>query len=320
MSVSEPITASRSDSGWKELFDRSIAEMKAMELPDDVQIPSLPWALTEFLQAAADPDIEIRKLGQIIECDPGMTVDLLKCVNIATHGSAKPIRSATEALIRMGVPNARNHLMGAGLRSATLAYESRLMNHGNFWNESLRRGLFAQHAARKINTDSDLAFVGGLLQDFVLPVLTNQFDSDYIDFMREAAPAGKNLADWERETFGWDHATTAALMAQRWNMPDDLLCAILLHHRMDLPLKSPDKEVFHLFPVTLAALLPDQLSQVSNGVRQLVTADQRSSIFDLNELCDAVDDEVEAIAEGHEAPMYLSPIVLQTRDAMLAGL
>lgn len=318
MNSSESNPATPSSFAWNAVFQKSLAELQHLELPDDIQIPSLPATLHEFLEAASNPEFDVRKLGQIIERDAGMTVDLLKCVNIATLGSSHPVRSPTDALIRMGVANARNHLMAAGLRGATLAYESRLMNHRNFWNESLRRGLFAQHAAQTFQTDGDLAFVGGLLQDFVLPVLTNQFDSDYIQFMRDAAPQGVNLRDWERQTFGWDHATTGALMAKRWNMPDDLLCAILLHHSMDVPLKSPDTDLFSVFPVTLAALLPDQLSQVSSGVRQLITADQRSSVFDLDKLCEAVDSEVEAITDRHEAPMYLSPIVLQTRDAMMA--
>ncbi|GAB5441985.1 MAG: HDOD domain-containing protein [Fuerstiella sp.] len=304
---------------WNEICATSVATLTSIDLPEDLQIPSLPTALTEFLEAASKDDYDIRQLGRIVEHDPGMTVDLLKCVNSVAFGGKQAIKTPTEALVRMGVPKARNYLMAAGMRSATLAIESRLMNHRNFWNESLRRALFAQHSARNFGLDVDLAFIGGLLQDFVLPVVTNQYDTQYIEFLKEVAPTGKPLHEWERETFGWDHAAAGARMAQKWNLPDDLLCAILLHHQMDLPLKHPDSDLFNLFPVTLAALLPDQMMQISRGVNKLLDADGRSSVFHLDELCGDVDRELEQIAEGHDTPLCLQPIISQAREAKAAS-
>ncbi|MEQ9407871.1 MAG: HDOD domain-containing protein [Fuerstiella sp.] len=311
-------SSSASTFEWRKVCADAIASLKSIDLPDDLQIPSLPTALTEFLDASAGVDYEIPKLGQIIEHDPGMTVDLLKCVNVAAFGHMQPVKTPLEALIRLGVPKARNFLMAAGLRGATLAYESRLMNHRNFWNESIRRALFSQNAARNFKVDVDLAFIGGLLQDFVLPVLTNQYDDQYIQYLKNVAPQGISLTEWERDTFGWDHAAAGAFIAQKWNMPDDLLCAVLYHHRMDFALQAADAELFNLFPITLAALLPDQLCQVPGGVKKLVDADNRSTIFQLDELCEVVDREFEQIAEGHDRPLWLTPIIQQAREAMAA--
>ena len=301
---------------WGKVCAESIETLGVVELPSDLQIPSLPTALTEFLRESNRVDYDVRKLGRIVEHDPGMTVDLLKCVNSAAFGTKSPVRNPTDGLVRLGVRRARKYLMAAGMRSATMAHESRLMNHRNFWNESLRRALFSQHAARNLGLDDELAFIGGLLQDFVLPVLTNQYDEKYIHFLKEVAPEGVSLSEWERDTFGWDHASAGALVARKWNLPDDLLCAILLHHRMDLPLMSSDSELFNLFPITLAALLPDQLCQVPNGVQKLIAADARSDAFRLDALCSNVDAELEKIAEGHDTPLCLAPIIQQAREAL----
>lgn len=305
--------------GWEKVCSEAISSLRAIDLPEDLQIPSLPTALTEFLELSNSDDYDIRELGQIVEHDPGMTVDLLKCVNSAAFGGAQAIRTPTEALVRLGVPNARNYLMAAGMRSATLVYDSRLMNHRNFWNESLRRALFAQHTARKLQVDVELAFIGGLLQDFVLPVLTNQYDEEYIHFLKEVSPQGVALSDWEWDTFGCDHAAAGAWMAQKWNLPDDLLCAIFLHHKMEVALQAPDSGLFNLFPVNLAALLPDQLCQVPDGVSRLLAADSRSAVFCLDELCREVDSELEQIAEGHDVPLCLAPMIRQAREAIAAS-
>ncbi len=300
---------------WPQVCADALSSLKTLDLPDDLQVPSLPTSLTEFMDASSKDDYDVKKLGRIVEHDPGMTVDLLKCVNVAAHGANQPVKTPTDALVRLGVPKARNYLLAAGLRGATLAHESRLMNHRNFWNESIRRALFAQQAAKNLKVDVDLGFIGGLLQDFLLPVLTNKYDDKYIQFLKEAAQEGVPLTQWEQETFGWDHAAAGAYMAHKWNMPDDLLCAILLHHRMDLPLQAANEELFTLFPVTLAALLPDQLCQENHGVRKLITADSRSKIIQLDQLCASVDGELEAITEGHDAPLCLTPIIQQAREA-----
>ena len=296
--------------------ERAIDLLQSVELPDDLQIPSLPTSLTEFLEASNQPDCDVSGLGRIVEQDPGLTVDLLKCVNSAALGTTRPVKTPTEALVRLGIPRSRTFLMAAGLRGAALAHESRLMNSRSFWNESLRRALFAKTTAFKVETDVDLAYMGGLLQDFLLPVLTNQYDNQYIEFMKNAAPQGVSLADWESDTFGWNHAIAGAYVAKKWNMPDDLLHAIMLHHRMDVSLQSSESEMFNLFPVTLAALLPDQLSQVPDGVERLINADGASELFDLDEMCVAVDGELEQIAEKHDKPLPLTPIIEKARESL----
>jgi len=293
-----------------------MAALQLVNFPDDLQIPSLPTSLTEFLKESSSPNYNVRALGQIIEQDPGLTIDLLKCVNSVAIGSHHPVKTPKDALVRLGVSRARTHLMAAGMRGVVLAYQSKLLNCRNFWNESLRRALFAHRVATNMNADAELAYMGGLLQDFLLPALTNQYDNHYIQFLRDGAPQGVSLIDWERDTFGWDHAMAGAFVARKWNMPNDLLCAIMLHHRMDLVLGSPKKETFDLFPVTLAALLPDQLYQVPDGVCRLIDADKAGGLIHLGELCVAVDSDLAQIAEKHDTPLLLSPIIEKTRRAM----
>lgn len=290
MSQTESSERISPDPDWRKIRYDAITSLKSIDLPDNLQIPSLPSTLTRFLDESSGTEYDIPTLGKIIEVDPGMTMELLKCVNLAASGADRPIQSPTAALVRMGVPKARNYLIATGMRGATLAYESRIVNHRNFWNESLRRALFAQQAAKFVNAYADLAFIGGLLQDFVLPGLTNQFDTEYITFLRDAAPKGISLAEWEQQTFGWDHATVGAYVAHQWHMPEDLLTSILYHHRMDLILQTNEgDQLLPLFPAALAALLPDQLQQAPGGIQRLLNCDEKSSAVRLDEMCDAVD-------------------------------
>lgn len=300
---------------WTELRTSCLSTLSSCDLSSEIQIPSLPAALMEFMKAVDDPEVDIRHLGKIIETDPGLTIDLLKCVNVAFYATKSPARNATEALMRMGIRNAKTHLIAIGTKSSMLSFDSKLMNHQNFWNESMQKALFAQSAAVLLKTDQSFAFMAGLLQDFILPFLTNQRDDDYIEYLRGDAGDGVPLHEWEKSKFGFSHAMAGAFVASKWNLSDDLLCAIYYHHDVAMPSTVPAAEAFSIFPATLAALLPDQLKQTPKGLERLLRADEQSKAFDLNSLCEKVDRELEAIAEGRDRPVCLSPAVEAARLA-----
>lgn len=311
-------TTEESSNGFRNYCAQEVVRLKNVELPDDLQVPSLPQTLTEFLEASNDPNCSLKYLGGIVGQDPGMTVDLLRCANYNTAGLGRPIRDATEALTRVGLKRARDYLMAAGVKAATMVVQSKLINFRNFWNESLRRALFAKAIAKRLKLDEDLAFIGGLLQDFVLPVLTNQYDDRYLHYLREVAPKGATLARWESDTFGWSHAEAGALMAHRWHLPDDLLCSILLHHKIEEVLDPRSDHLFTLFPANVAAMLPDQLQQSPNGVRKLIDIDSKSAAIKLDEIATQVDSDLDVIAEGKQRPQPLAPVIARARIAAAA--
>ncbi|MEZ6059465.1 MAG: HDOD domain-containing protein [Planctomycetaceae bacterium] len=315
---SETSTSALETLNWTQLRSAALDELASLEFPDDIEIPALPQAVTQFADRASDPNVEVPELAAIVETCPGLTFEILKYVNSANFGLKNPIRSVAQAISHIGLNAAKTYLIAAGVKAATAAMESRLLNHRNFWNESLQRGLFARATAAHLKLDSGLAFMGGLLQDFMLPAMTNQFDSDYIMFMEYEAKSGRDMVDWEQETFGWNHAAAAALVAQKWHFPDDLVCALFYHHSLKTTLGRPEMEFFKLFPVTMSALLPDQLMQCPTGIAELIRVDSRCSAIDLDELCRIVDQQQMEQADGFEIPNHLYSMV-QDERAIVAG-
>ena len=303
---------------WKNLSQRSVASVKADLLPKAIELPALPHAVTEFVQASANPDYSIADLAKIVEKDSALTVELLRHVNSAMYASSTPIRSVKGAITQVGLKIAKMHLMAVGMKAANRALKTKLINQRNFWNESLQKGLFAKEIATRMHLDPGLAFLGGLLQDFLLPVLTNTFDKQYLEYMdTSSAPGqGRNLVDWEREVFGWDHASAGAYYAAQWKFPDDLLCAIFYHHSLESTLQEPNAEFFKLFPVALASLLPDQLHQSPKGFQTLIKVARQCRAIELESVCRAVDEEQMKLAEGYEIPNHLTQLLLQTQRTM----
>lgn len=301
---------------WEQLRTAAINAVNADTLPRSIELPALPQAVSEFVARASNPDFDIRVLAAIVEKDAALTLELLKHVNSALFALRKPVGSVRDAIMQIGINSAKTHLLAAGVRAATRSIRSKLVNQRNFWNESLQRALFARELAHKLKLDPGLAFLGGLLQDYLLPVLTNHFDKEYIQYLNIDALDGRDLVDWERETFGWDHASVGVYFAAKWNFPDDLLCAINCHHSLPALLEHRDSELFKLFPVAMAALLPDQLRQCRNGVRELIRIDQNSPAIKLDEVCQLVDEDQSKLAEGGEGTSGLCAMLAATRRAM----
>ena len=308
-------TVEKPSDAFRNYCAQEVARLKDIQLPQDFELPSLPKAFTEFTEAANAPCCSLKKLAEIIGQDAGMTVDLLKCANYNTKSLGRPIRDTTEALTRVGLQKARGYLMASGIKAATMVVKSKLLNFRNFWNESLRRALFAKMIAKQTNLDEDLAFIGGLLQDFVLPVLTNQYTDHYIHYLANVAPKGATLARWEKDTFGWNHAEVGAVVAQRWNLPDDLSCSVFLHHKIEDVLGSDDPHFFSLFPANISAMLPDQLQQDPNGIRKLIDMDAKSGAIRLDQVAATVDQDLQQIAEGSQLPQPLAVAIKRVRAA-----
>lgn len=301
---------------WKKLSASSVASVNTELLPKSIELPALPHAVTEFAQKSATSNFDVSELAAIVEKDASLTVELLKHVNSAIYEIRNPIRCVRDAIVHIGINTARLHLLAVGMKAATRALKTKLINQRNFWNESLQRALFAREIARQMKLDPGLAFLGGLLQDYLLPVLTNAYDRQYLQFLDVPSGQGKDLAVRERETFGFDHASAGACYAAQWHFPPDLLCSIFFHHSLETTLTGTHAEFFKLFPVALASLLPDQLRQTPTGFQTLIKVAKDCRVFDLTEVCQTVDAEQMKLAEGYEIPHHLSQLLRQTQRTM----
>lgn len=286
---------------WSKLRKVAIDVLSADGLPKEIELPSLPEAVTEFLLKAAEPDFDIRVLSAIIERDAVLTLQLLKHVNCALYGLTKPIGSVRDAILRLGLTITRNHLIATGVRSATLALRAKVLNARNFWDESLQRAVFSRILATRLRLDPELAFIGGLVQDYMLPVLTNHFPNEYLGFLRTSSEAGRDLIEWEEETFGWNHASVGVYFASRWNFPDELICAINCHHLLPALLNRSDFESVQLIPVAMCSLLPDQLCQSTNGLRDLIRIDTGVDEFQLDNMLETVFEEHRQLSESESS-------------------
>ncbi|QDT37100.1 HDOD domain-containing protein [Stratiformator vulcanicus] len=277
-------------SGWTERIDRALGQFAASELPPTLKLPALPHAVASFQQKASDPDVAIKDLARIIETDTGLTLELLRHVNSSFNGLRHRASSVQQAITLLGIRQSKTFVVTTGIQAAVQARKSKLINQSCFWNASLQKALFAKVVAGLIGADADTAFAGALLQDFLLPVLTNDLFDKYVAFVGQRAAQQQLLPEYEQQQFGWDHAIAGASLARRWHLPDELVACVLYHHLGLRALAEPELKRTSVAAVALSALLPDQLRQDFRGLEQLIFLQGKWSKFDLKTLTEQVDE------------------------------
>jgi putative nucleotidyltransferase with HDIG domain len=101
------------------------------------------------------------------------------------------------------------------------------------WEHCYRTAFYAYNLVRNFRRDKNLlddVYVGGILHDMGKIIFFN-VHPDLLENIRNFC-AEKNLPanTFENLSTGMNHAEIGALIAEKWNFPEDLVTAIRFHH------------------------------------------------------------------------------------------
>jgi HD-like signal output (HDOD) protein len=274
---------------WAAIRDEALGGLPTSLLPANVHFPALPHAVTLFVQRSRDESVPLQDLAKILEADSGLTIQLLKYVNSSFLAVQKKVVSVLQALSLLGSRQSLQFVIATGMEAAIRAHDSKLINQNAFWSTNLQKAIFAREIALLLKTDPEVAFVGSLLQDFVLPVLTNDLFDDYRQFVPSDDAPARALSEFEQAHFGWDHGWVGACLAFGWNLPDELICCICYHHSGLQILTDPRLGRSPVAATALSALLPDQFCRHNHGLELLLKLEPKWPAFNLQRLAESVD-------------------------------
>ncbi len=290
---------------WTAIRRAYLPELGASPLPPQIELPIFPRVVGEFLRRADDPNSDLKSVSRVIETDSNLTCELLRHVNSASLGRRFKAASVQQAISTLGLRRSKLFLMTAAVQSSLRGIRSELLDLNDFWAANLERGVFAREIALRVGGDPDVAYTGAMLQDFLLPVMSDRHIELYRQYMKERNLRSPDLVQFERARFSCDHAALAAACLLKWEFPDELVCAVLLHHMSEEALHEAGLEETSIYGVTASALLPDPLGQQNNGLGRLLQRDQSCRKFDLFEVAEVVDRQMSELAGmyGNRAPL-----------------
>lgn len=215
-------------------------------------LPSFSKADLELMRRLRDPETSAADITEVLELDPGLSVQLLALANSAAYTPSHEVSNISQAVALVGLSQLESLVMTATLRKGVPVCEHENLNIGDFWHTAALRGIIARDlAAHLCPARMTECFTAGFLQDFAVPFLVSQRPDDYGPLIEAWHAGDSELWARERELFDWDHARVATWIANEWELPENLASAIGGHH-------CPDDPAYDCpLPVALVANLSD---------------------------------------------------------------
>ncbi|MDR3131363.1 MAG: HDOD domain-containing protein [Treponema sp.] len=199
-------------------------------------MPQFPENIIAVQRLINDPKSEMTDIARKISMDPAMTADLLKIVNSAQYMAVKKVDSIPEAVKMVGMKGLKNLLYSYGTQKI-LGDDT--ISKKELWEHSYKTAFYAYNLVKNFNKDQNIlddAYIAGILHDMGKIIFSNihpELLAKIKDFCVEKALPLSTLEDLSA---GLNHAEIGAMVAEKWNFPEALICAIRFHHD---PLAAP---------------------------------------------------------------------------------
>jgi HD-like signal output (HDOD) protein len=215
-------------------------------------LPHFPENIIRVQNMLSNPKSEMKDIASKISIDPAITADIIKVVNSAQYMTTKKIDSISEAVKILGITGIKNLLYSYGTQKllGDDTEEKKIL-----WKHSYKTAFFAFNLVKNFQHDKSSIediYLGGMLHDMGKIVLAavNPTVGDKIKaFCEEKSIPSITLEDIRA---GMNHAEVGALLAEKWNFPENLVAAIRFHHN---PGDAPEKYRLLIDSVYLANMM-----------------------------------------------------------------
>ena len=261
------------DTATADTMSEAARELNAW-FEDDRKLPVPPTVFLKLMKLGKDPRASAKDYANIIATSTSLASKLLAVVNSSWFGVRSQVKNIKQAVNLLGTVNARvlsiTHCLAAAHDGVRLPSETLT----DYWKARLIKAQAAQYMANQLDRDvADEAFLVGLMQDMVLPMM-HAFDAGpYEQAGTRAAPAPAEWCAAERKVFGMDHGQAAARLGRAIGIPE-VLCDLLAHHHepsaLDgVPPGLADAVYFSsLFPHTLTRWDGSEAAQAAELIEQ----------------------------------------------------
>jgi HD-like signal output (HDOD) protein/CheY-like chemotaxis protein len=197
------------------------------------RIPSLPKLYLEVQEELNSPHMSIKKVGEIISTDLGMSAKVLQLVNSSFFGLFTKVTSPVQAVNLLGTRTIEALILYVHVfsqydtRHCPNFSLSRLSQHG-FGTGALAKSLAViEKAPQEVVID---AFLAGFFHDVGQVLFAVNYPELYNELLTMVQDRQLPLWETEQEVLGANHAQLGAYLMGLWGMSEPVIEAIAFHH------------------------------------------------------------------------------------------
>lgn len=193
------------------------------------KIPPIPQAAQKALGLIRNPDVNTSELARVLSTDQVLSGQMLRWANSPFYGMKSKIVSVQQAIIVLGLNDIQEILMSYAmyghLNRSLPGYQ---LQGNDLWQHALGTAIGARLISKRCHLKiDDEAYFAGLLCDIgklVFERFLRGVDTSQIE------ESSRSFLEFERNTFGIDHAILGTHIARHWQLPENLVTAIGFHH------------------------------------------------------------------------------------------
>ena len=198
-------------------------------------LPVFPSTVINILRFTDRTDSNVSQIADIIKRDISLTAGILRITNSSAFGLLSKVTTVDQAIMFLGFKAVRNIVLGLAVVKIFPANEKYFLS--KVWQRSILTALAARELCSVAGKKED-AFTIGLLHDIGLIAFYVYEKKKALELLREAEHTGRMNLDDEINYMGIDHVEAGRLLAERWNLPEEIILTIMHHH------EEPENDVF----------------------------------------------------------------------------
>lgn len=196
-------------------------------------VPTVPCSYKRITDQLRAEEVDIAAIGQIINEDPAVSMQILKIANSAYFGLARKVSTPLEATVYLGADVIHSLVLANSMFSQFSEKTEKKFNLSTVWDSSLQTYVLAK-SITKDQTDDEVmcsyASTSGLVMDIGTLVLCSAMPAEMEQLIAEHNSTGTPMWQLETQKLGYSHMEVGAYIASLWGLPNPIIEAIAFHH------------------------------------------------------------------------------------------
>lgn len=216
-------------------------------------LPPMPIVATKVLQLVESGKADAAEIARAISADPAVSARVLKISNSTFYGCRRKIQTLSEAVVVLGHNTIKGLAVAASVKEI---YRPAGLIENMLWEHSFGSALAAQIIAGYApHTSADEAFLAGLFHDLGKIIMNLRERDKFRQLIERCYNDMLMFEEVEGSVFPYTHAELGGYVLEKWNLPDSLISAVMLHHTFAFP----EEEEVYQRNLTAVASLADRI-------------------------------------------------------------
>ncbi len=218
-------------------------------------LPSLPSLYQEIMKELESEGASLKRVGEIIAKDVGMTAKILQLVNSAFFGLSRHVSHPAQAAVLLGLDTIRALVLSLHIFSQFEGKGFSEKDVSTLWEHSLVTAVYAKTIATSFGADRVVcedAFMAGMLHDVGKLIFMQNLAEKTKLAMERSLQTGEPLWASEKAVIGTSHGEVGAYLLGVWGLPESIVEALAFHH---FPSRCPHRQFSALTAVHAADFL-----------------------------------------------------------------